>query len=56
MAREDAKDRSELMRELLAFGIKEKKLEKAIKLYKEGKVTLWKATRVAGVSLWEMMR
>lgn len=55
IAREESKDKSRLMRELLALGIKEKKLEKAIQLYKEGKVTLWKAARVAGISLWQMM-
>jgi len=55
IAREEAKDKSRLMRELLALGIKEKKLEKAIQLYKEGKATLWKAARVAGVSLWQMI-
>lgn len=55
IAREESKDKSEFIRELLAFGIREKKIENAIKLYKEGKATLWKAARVAGVSLWKMI-
>ena len=54
LADEEAKDKSELMRELLALGIKEKKLQKALRLYGEGKITLWKAARTAGVSLWQM--
>ncbi|MEW6070000.1 MAG: UPF0175 family protein [Candidatus Thermoplasmatota archaeon] len=54
LSKEEAKERSELIRELLIAGIKEKKLEKAIALYKNGKATLWKASRVAGISLWKM--
>lgn len=54
LSKEEAKERSELIRELLIAGIKEKKLEKAIALYKEGKATLWKASRIAGISLWKM--
>jgi predicted HTH domain antitoxin len=48
------KDRSELVRELLLRGIREKKLDRAIELYRRGRVTLWKAARMAGLSLWEM--
>jgi predicted HTH domain antitoxin len=55
LAKEEAKDKSELVRELLALGIKEKRLERAIELYKKGKVTLWKAARIADVSLWRMI-
>ena len=51
----EGKDKSKIMRELLVLGIKEKKIEEAIKLYKEGKTTLWKAARLAGISLWKMM-
>lgn len=54
LSKEEAKERSEVIRELLITGIKEKKLEKAITLYKEGKATLWKAARVADISLWKM--
>ncbi|MEM2925754.1 MAG: UPF0175 family protein [Methanocellales archaeon] len=55
IAQEESKDKSEFIRELLAFGIREKKIENAIKLYREGKATLWRAARVAGVSLWKMI-
>lgn len=54
LSKEEAKERSELIRELLKAGIKEKKLEKAILLYKEGRATLWKAARIANISLWKM--
>jgi predicted HTH domain antitoxin len=55
IAKEEAKDKSGVIRELLALGLREKKLEKAIRLYREGRVTLWKAARLAGISLWQMM-
>jgi len=55
LASEDGKDKSKMMRELLKAGIKEKKLERALKLYKDGRITLWKAARISDVSLWGMM-
>jgi predicted HTH domain antitoxin len=55
IAKEEAKDKSGVIRELLALGLREKKLEKAIRLYREGRATLWKAARLAGISLWQMM-
>lgn len=48
-------DKSKILRELIIIGIRERKIQEAIRLYQEGKVTLWKAARLAGVSLWKMM-
>lgn len=48
-------DKSKMIRELLVKGIKEAKIEHALKLYEEGKVSLWKAARLAGCSLWQMI-
>ncbi len=48
-------DKSKLIRELLIIGIKEKKLEEALKLYSQGKITLWKAARLSGISLWKII-
>jgi len=48
------RDTSTLIRELLARGMRERKLERSLGLYSKGKITLWKAARLAGVSLWEM--
>ncbi len=48
-------DKSKIMRELIVMGIKEKKLREALKLYTEGKITLWKAASLAGISLWRMI-
>lgn len=55
MADLEDSDKSSLIRELLIYGIREKKLEKAIKLYQEGKISLWKAAHFADISLWKMM-
>lgn len=53
--REEKADRATVIRKLLAKAIAEWKLEKALKLFRDGKITLWKAAKIAGLSLWEMM-
>ncbi len=55
LAQSEDKDKSKLIRELLILGIKERKLEEALKLYSEGKITLWKAATIANISLWKMI-
>ena len=55
LAEVEGKDKSKIMRELLILGINEKKIEEALHLYKDGKVTLWKASRLADISLWKML-
>ncbi len=55
LARVEGKERSEIIRELLIRALKEKKIEKAIELYSRGKVTLWRAAKIAGISLWEII-
>lgn len=53
--KEDKTDRATVVRKLLAKAIADRKLERAIMLYSNGKVTLWKASKISGLSLWEMM-
>lgn len=48
-------DKSKLIRDLIILGIKGKKIDEALKLYAEGRVSLWKSARLAGISLWKMM-
>ena len=48
-------DRSTTVRKLLYRAIKDWKLEHYARLYGDGKLTLARAARDAGVSLWEMM-
>ncbi len=55
IAKLEDKDRSSLLREIIEAGIKNKKIEQSIKLYQKGKVSMWKAARLAELSLWEFM-
>lgn len=48
-------DKSKLIRELILLGIKELKIEESLSLYQQGKISLWKAARLADISLWEMI-
>ncbi len=48
-------DRSTTLRRLLSNAVRQWKLEHYFRLYGDGKVTLARAARDAGVSLWEMM-
>lgn len=52
LADRERKDRSALIRELLERGVGEKRIEYAVELYRSGRVTGWKASQIAGVSLW----
>ena len=53
--KEEKTDRATVVRKLLAQAIDERKLEKALTLYSQGKVTLWKAAKISGLSIWEIM-
>jgi len=55
IAEEEQVDKSTVIARALQRYIKEWKLEKALTLYREGKVTLWKAAKIADISLWEIM-
>jgi len=48
-------DRATVVRKLLAASVAEWKKEYALKLYSQGRVTLWRAARLAEVTLREMM-
>jgi len=55
LAEKERVDRSELIRRLLDSALRQKKTEEALQSYREGRVTLWKAAEIAGISLREMM-
>lgn len=55
LAEEMKVDRSELIRRLLGSALREKRVDGAIGAYREGRVTLWRAAEMAGLSLREMM-
>lgn len=54
-AREKGIPKTRALRELTKEGVKEWKLAKALAFYREGKVTLWKASRMAGFPLSRMV-
>lgn len=54
-AKEAAGDKSAALRYLLELGIKQYKLEKAIQLYRSGKVSLGKASDISEVPVGELM-
>lgn len=54
-AREEKTDKTTALRRIFALGAKQYKLEKAIKQYKSGKISIGKAAENAGISLWEIM-
>lgn len=55
IAEKEKVDRSELIRRLLDAALRQRRIDEAIQNYRDGKVTLWKASETAGVSLREMM-
>lgn len=55
IAKERGLDRATLIRQLLITGIKEYKVKMAVELYRAEKISIGKATEIAGVSIWEMV-
>lgn len=56
IAKEEHIDRSELIRRALDIGIQQFLLERALKAYRERKVSLWKAASMAEIPLRQMMK
>ncbi|MEM4727945.1 MAG: UPF0175 family protein [Candidatus Bathyarchaeia archaeon] len=55
LAEKEKVDRSELIRRLLDFALRQKRVDEALEAYRDGSVTLWRAAEMAGISLREMM-
>ena len=55
IAEKEKVDRSELIRRLLDAALRRRRIDGAVKDYRDGKVTLWRASEVAGLSLRELM-
>lgn len=53
--REEGLDKSGAIRRILEIGVEEWKKRRAIELYRARKVTLWKASQIADLSLREML-
>lgn len=55
LAEKERVDRSELIRRLLDAALQQRKIDEALRAYQDGKVTLWKAAEMAGLSLRGMI-
>ena len=55
VAKTEGVDRSTALRKLVERGVQQWKKQRALELLKRGEVSLWKASEIAGVSLWEMV-
>jgi len=47
--------KSEVLRIVLDIGIKQLKIQRALQLLREGKISVGKATELAGVTIYEML-
>jgi predicted HTH domain antitoxin len=55
IAQEEHSDRSTAARRLLDMGMKEWKVNKAVEVFRNGKVSVWRAASMADVSLREFI-
>lgn len=55
IAKEEKLDKSAVIRRLLSDAIMKRQIERALDEYREGRITLARAARMAGVSLRKMM-
>jgi Uncharacterised protein family (UPF0175). len=55
IAKEENVQRADAFRAIFELGIKEWKLRRALRLYREGKTTLWKTAEIAELTLHEMI-
>ena len=55
MEREEKLDRATALRKLISMGLRQWKLQRAIRLYSEGRVSAWKAAEMAGLTLYEFL-
>ena len=55
IAKEKLEDRSTVMRELLALGVKQYMVKDAVNKYTEGRLSMEKAAELADVSIWKFL-
>lgn len=56
IAKEENLDKSAVIRRLLSDALKKRQIQRALEEYKEGRITLARAARMADVSLRKMMQ
>jgi predicted HTH domain antitoxin len=55
IAEEEGMDRSTVIRRFLSKATREWLIEKCLKDYQDGRITLWQGATKCGLSLWEMI-
>jgi len=55
VVREESVDKSTAVRLLVDMGYKEWRLKRALQQLRESKVSLWKASEIAGMNLWDFI-
>jgi predicted HTH domain antitoxin len=50
ISEEEGVDRGTLLRRLIGDALKEHKVKRALEAYREGKISLWRAASIAGIS------
>ncbi|HID42847.1 MAG TPA: ribbon-helix-helix protein, CopG family [Archaeoglobaceae archaeon] len=55
IARQEGMDRSTIMRRFLSEAVRHWLIEKTLKDYEEGKITLWQVAEKCNLSLWEVI-
>ena len=55
LAKERMEDRSTIIRQLIAKGLKQEKRKRAIEMYLDGKLSLEEAAEDANISIWKML-
>ncbi len=55
LSRMTGEDKSTIIRRLLTKGLEEVKIDMAIDLYTKGKVSLERASKVGGISIWHLL-
>ena len=55
LSKEEGIDKGTFIRKLIVESLKEYKIRKALELYREGKVSLWKAAEIAGITYREAL-
>ncbi len=55
LSKEEGIDKGTLIRKLIAESLREYKIKKALEPYREGRVSLWKAAEMAGITYREAL-
>ncbi|ADC65075.1 protein of unknown function UPF0175 [Ferroglobus placidus DSM 10642] len=55
LSKEEGIDKGTLIRKLITESLREYKIKRALELYRDGKVSLWKAAEIAGITYREAL-